>query len=377
MATPGSEAELAEFVRGARAPLRIVGGGTRLVGDAGEVLSLSALGGVELYEPGALTLVAAAGTPLAEIEALLARESQQLAFEPMDHRGLLGTTGEPTVGGAVAANVSGPRRVQAGSCRDFLMGVRYVDGMGRVIRNGGRVMKNVTGYDLARLMAGSWGTLGVLSEVALKVLPRAETEMTLSVGDVDAHGAVRAMSAALGSPFGVSGAAFDPGHAGGPAALIRIEGLEASLGYRAGRLEDLLGEFGAIARIGSEASAALWRAVRDVAAFHGLPGDVWRLSIKPSEAPAIAARLGAGRLLLDWGGGLIWALVAEGTDLRARAGSFGGHATLVRGSAETRARLGMFQPEPAPLAAITRGLRARFDPRGLFNPGLMRAPAGA
>ncbi|MFV0512851.1 MAG: FAD-binding protein [Jhaorihella sp.] len=375
MARPQTEAELAEFVRGAQAPFWIGGGGTRGVSGAGGVLSLGGLRGIELYEPGALTLVVRAGTPLAEVEAVLAGENQHLAFEPMDHRGLLGTTGEPTVGGVVAANVSGPRRVQAGACRDFLLGVRYVDGMGRVIRNGGRVMKNVTGYDLVRLMAGSWGSLGVLSEVALKVLPRAETQATLIVGAADAEGAVRAMSAALASPFGVSGAAFDPGHAGGPAVLIRIEGFEASVAYRAGQLETLLGGYGAVGRIGAEASAALWRAVRDVAPFHGLRGDVWRLSVKPSDAPAIAARLEAGRLLLDWGGGLIWALVAEGTDLRARAGSFGGHATLVRGGAETLARLGMFQPEPAPLAAITRGLRGRFDPRGLFNPGLMPAPA--
>ena len=171
--TPETEAELAAIITGAEGPLRIEGGGTRPIGGAsnGARLSTSAMTGVELYEPGALTLVVRAGTPLDEVEATLAAEGQRLAFEPMDHRGLLGTSGTPTIGGVVAANVSGPRRIQAGACRDFLLGVRFVDGQGRIIRNGGRVMKNVTGYDLVRLMAGSYGTLGVLTEVALKVLP--------------------------------------------------------------------------------------------------------------------------------------------------------------------------------------------------------------
>lgn len=372
---PTSEAGLADMVAGADAPFWITGGGTRGVSGAGRVLSLAGLNGVELYEPGALTIVVKAGTPLAEVEAVLAAENQRLAFEPMDHRGLLGTDGEPTIGGVVAANASGPRRVQVGACRDFLLGVRFVDGMGRVIRNGGRVMKNVTGYDLVKLMAGSWGTLGVLSEVALKVLPRVEAQATLLVHATDAAGAVAAMSTALGSPFEVTGAAFDPGHAQGPLTMIRVEGFAESVRYRAGRLAELLGRFGEVSLIEADASAVLWLEVRDVAAFHAEAGDVWRLSVKPSEAPEIAARLNAEALLFDWGGGLIWVRVPAGTDLRTRAGDFRGHATLVRSDAATRARLGMFHPEPAPLAAISQRLRGRFDPRGLFNPGLTRVEA--
>ncbi|MHA6264757.1 FAD-binding protein [Arenibacterium sp. CAU 1754] len=370
---PQNEAELAAAILDAHGPLAIRGGATRGVEPAGAPLSVAGIRGVDLYEPGALTLVAWAGTPLAEIEAVLAAENQRLAFEPMDHRGLLGTQGEPTIGGVVAANVSGPRRVQVGACRDHLLGVRFIDGQGTVVKNGGRVMKNVTGYDLVKLLAGSWGTLGVLSQVSLKVLPQAETQNTLLVNVPGAADAVRAMSAALGSPFEVSGAAFGAGLSeDSPRVAIRIEGFDESVGYRAGRLTDLLAPFGEVTLIDdADKSARLWHAVCDVAPFHGKDGDVWRVSVKPSDAPDLAARFEAEGLLFDWGGGLIWARVPEGTDLRARAGGFQGHATIVRASADTRTRLGMFQPEPAPLAAISSGLRQRFDPKGILNPGLM------
>lgn len=373
MMSPRTESELAEMVATATGPLAIRGGGTRGVTVPGTELNLSQLSGVELYEPGSLTIVAAAGTPLAEIEAVLAVENQRLAFEPIDHRGLLGTTGEPTIGGVVAANVSGPRRIQAGACRDFLLGVRFVDGAGAAIKNGGRVMKNVTGYDLVKLLAGSWGTLGVLSQVSLKVLPRSETQITVMVRVSDAQTAVAAMSAALGSPFEVTGAAFCPGEE--TTVMIRVEGFEPSVVYRASKLSDLLKGFGDINLTDdAENSAAIWAAIRDVKEFHAAPGDVWRLSIKPSDAPEISQRLQADGLLFDWGGGLIWARVAEGTDLRAKLGSFDGHATLVRADGETKQRLGMFQPQPAPLETISAGLRARFDPRGIFNQGLMQNP---
>ncbi len=176
MLKPESEEQLAEMVRGANGPLSVRGGGTRHMPGDGEALTTSGLTGITLYEPGALTLVALAGTPMAVVEKALAKEGQRLPFEPMDHRALLGTKGTPTIGGAVAMNVSGPRRVQAGACRDSLIGVRFVDGEGTVIKNGGRVMKNVTGYDLVKLMAGARGSLGVLSEVSFKVLPSAATE---------------------------------------------------------------------------------------------------------------------------------------------------------------------------------------------------------
>ena len=369
---PATEAELAEAVRDATGPLRIRGGGTRPIGNPveGQVVSTAGLAGVELYEPGALTLLVRAGTPLAEVEALLAAERQRLPFEPMDHRPLLGTTGEPTIGGVAAANVSGPRRVQVGAARDFMLGVRFVDGTGAVVRNGGRVMKNVTGYDLVKLMAGSWGTLGVLTEVALKVLPAPETAATLTVEGLDVGRAVEAMSAALGSPYEVTGAAHDPGRG----TMIRIEGFEASVAYRAGELSALLERFGATeVERDPQAVAALWRDVRDAAAFAGTAEDVWRIGVRPSDAPEVARRLGDARLLLDWGGGLIWAGVGLGTDVRAALMGIRGHATLVRADEETRARLGAFHPQAPPVAALSAGLRQKFDPRGILNPGLMVA----
>ena len=372
MLHPATESEVSEILAGATGPLRIVGGGTRPIGRpvAGEVLSMAGLRGVELYEPGSLTLVVRAGTPLAEVEAVLAGEGQRLAFEPMDHRALLGTEGTPTIGGVVAANVSGPRRIQAGAARDSLIGLRFVDGSGQVIKNGGRVMKNVTGYDLVKLMAGSWGTLGALSEVAFKVLPAPEAAICLQLRDLPDVQAVKAMALALGSPYEVNGAAHLP-KAG--QTLLRIEGFAASVAYRAGCLADLLAPFGAVERLDDPAAvAAIWRDLRDVAAFAGQAGDVWRLSVKPSDAPDVAARI-AGEVIYDWGGGLIWALVPEGTDLRTHLGPLAGHATLIRAHAATRARIAPFHPEPAPIAAIAAKLRAQFDPRGILNPGLMTA----
>ncbi len=375
MLTPSDERELAEAVAAA-GPLAVRGGGTRPVGHPvdGEDLTVAGLSGVTLYEPGALTLAARAGTPLAEIEAALAAEGQMLAFEPMDHRALLGTSGTPTIGGTVAANVSGPRRVRAGACRDFLLGVRFVDGRGKVIKNGGRVMKNVTGYDLVRLMAGSRGTLGILSEICLKVLPRPESTAVLLLAGLDVGDAVRAMSAALGSPYEVTGAAHVPvGLDGDPVTMIRLEGFEASVAHRAERLKDRLAEFGPAGierRIeGPESAAAGWAWVRDVAAHGGTDADVWRFSIPPRDAPALAESLGGARLVLDWGGGLVWAAVEPGRDARRAISS--GHATIIRADGETRKRLGAFHPESEPLATFAAGLRRKFDPRGILNPGLM------
>ncbi|WP_108815488.1 FAD-binding protein [Loktanella sp. Alg231-35] len=371
--TPKTEAELAEMIAAANGPLRIKGGGTRPIGrTTGEELRTSSLSGISLYEPGALTIVAGAGTPLSDIEKTLAKENQRLAFEPMDHRPLLGTTGEPTLGGMAAANVSGPRRIAVGACRDFMLGVRRVDGAGTIIKNGGRVMKNVTGYDLVKLMTGAYGTLGVLTEVSLKVLPDVETMGTVMLHGLPDDRAIAALSTALGSPFEATGAAhFPKSKFGEPLTMIRVEGFEASVTYRAQKLRDLLNGYGdaeiAVGATEGPGSAEGWKWVRDAAAFADQPGDVWRVSVKPSEAAAIAARMSANAVQYDWGGGLIWALADAGHDLRGAIGPFDGHATLIRGIADVP----VFQPEPPALATLTKGLRAKFDPRGILNPGIM------
>ena len=353
MLSPASEAELAEIVRGADGPLAVRGGATRHVPGAGEPLTTAGITGIERYEPGALTLVARAGTPVAEIEAALAAKGQRLAFEPMDHRGLLSTEGEPTIGGAVAMNVSGPRRVVAGACRDFLLGCRFVDGEGAVVVNGGRVMKNVTGYDLTRLQAGARGSLGVLTEVGFKVLPAPSSSATLTVPVAGAAEAVAAMSAALTSPYEVTGAAWD-----GASVMLRLEGLPGSVDYRVGALSSHLAAQGAVAVERDPAAVAeTWRAVRDVDAFHGGAEDVWRVHVRPSRAAEVVAAM-PGRAAMDWGGGLVWLAVPPGTDVRGALPS--GYATLVRGRGEA------LQPPAPEVAALETGLRAKFDPRGLF-----------
>ncbi len=356
---PMTEAELADILRGAIAPLVIRGGGTRGIGRAlGAVLDTGGLAGVRLYEPGALTLVAGAGTPLAEVQALLAAEGQRLPFEAPDLRGLLGRSGGSTLGGVVAANASGPRRVQAGACRDSLIGVRFVDGAGMVVKNGGRVMKNVTGLDLSKLMAGSHGTLGVLTEVAFKLLPIPEVAVTLRLSGLSDAQAVLALAAALGSPFEVSGAAHWPGQG----TFLRLEGFETSVRYRVGQVSRHLARFGTVDEV-----ADMWPKVRDVVPFDGQTGDVWRLALRPSAAADVVARARAEAALYDWGGGLVWLLTEPGLDLRARLGAIDGHATLMRSDST----LPTFAPEAPGVAALTKGLRGKFDPKGILNSGLM------
>ena len=356
---PATEDDLAGAIRDARGPLAVRGGGTRGVVCAGEVVSTSGLTGITLYEPGALTLVVKAGTPLAEVEAALAAEGQRLAFEPADLRALLGTDGVPTIGGVVATNTSGPRRIQVGACRDHLLGVRFVDGAGNIVKNGGRVMKNVTGYDLVKLLAGSYGTLGVMTEVSLKVLPLPQAVATVQVAGLDDAQAVAAMSAALGSPYDVTGAACVDG-----TVVVRLEGFADSVDYRAGKLAGELSAFG-----DAVVGHFDWQGLRGCRAFADRPGDVWRVSIRPSQMPATVAALrggGAVDVMADWGGGLLWVLCEAGRDLRSDVST--GHATRLRGQTGAIPR---FPPETAPVAALSAGLRRRFDPRGILNPGVM------
>ncbi len=355
---PSDEAELSEMVRAARGALAVRGGGTRGVafGD-GEVVETSGLSGIRLYEPGALTLVAGAGTSVAEVAAVLAGERQRLAFEVPDLRGVLGREGVSTLGGVVAVNACGPRRVQVGACRDHLLGVRFVDGMGNVVKSGGRVMKNVTGLDLVKLFAGSHGTLGVITEVAFKLQAVPEAEVTLQSARPLAEG-LALLRKALGSPFEVSGAAY-----GSFGVLLRIEGMGASVRYRAGALKALLGGDWA------EGDGKLWAMVRDGGGLG--KGALWRVSCKPTAAEAVVSALAEvdHEATFDWGGGLIWIAVrgfADGGAARIRGALAGvGHATLMRGSGAA-----VFHPEAPGVAALSAALRAKFDPTGILNAGI-------
>lgn len=385
---PRSEAEAVTLIGEAaarRERLRLVGGGTRAgIGRPSQdeaTLSATGLTGITLYEPAELVIAARAGTPLAEVEARLAAGRQMLPFEPMDHRALLGSAGEPTIGAVAAGNISGPRRIAGGAARDSLIGVRFVNGRGEAVKSGGRVMKNVTGLDLVKLMAGSWGTLGFLTEVTFKVLPVPERTATLALAGLDEARAVEAMSLALGSPFEITGAAHLPEGIDGPArTLLRIEGFSPSVDYRLGQLTRLLRGFGRPATIEGETAAAAWRMVRDVLPFAGTDEAIWRLSTAPGRGPAVAAAVAAARparWFFDWGGGLVWLATAATGDagaatVRAALGS-GGHATLVRAPEAVRAAVPVFEPLSEPLMRITAGLKAAHDPAGLFNPGRMYA----
>ncbi len=379
---PTNESELAEIVAATSEPLRIYGGATkRLLGQTchGVELTTSGMSGVVTYEPSALTLIVKAGTKLAEIEQLLDENGQRLAFEPIDYCRLLGSLGEATIGGVVACNLSGPRRIQVGACRDFLLGVRFVAGHGKLIKSGGRVMKNVTGLDLTKLMAGSYGTLGVVTEVALKVMPRPETVADIVLHDLSDGDAIRALSQALGSPFGVSGAAHVPNRKLTP---LRVEGTEASVKYRLAKLADLLAPMGkAEIRLDASKVSADWRDIRDAGEFAERSGNVWRISVRPSVGPELVEilrrQLPESTALYDWGGGMIWLLVpetqtAQDTVIRQGIANLGGgHATLVRANENARSTVAVFQPMSAGIAKISAGLRRRFDPREIFNRGIM------
>lgn len=389
MMLPATEEEVAAAIRAANAarePLAIEGNGTKRAMlrpvQAARTLSTRALTGITLQRPTELVISARAGTPIPEIEAALAQHGQQLIAEPPDTRALFGTDQPATLGGVVATNLSGPRRITWGAMRDHVLGIRAVTGEGEIFRSGGRVLKNVTGLDLCKLLTGAHGTLGVLTEVTLKVLPKAETSGSLAIRVPDVAAGVRALSAALGSPFGVSGAAILPnGHGAleGCVALARIEDFAESVTYRLAKLLEALGGFGEIALLGEEASVALWRAVRDAEPLAAAPEEaIWRLSVAPTAAAAACAELTqafGAKLLLDWGGGLIWVAgpateLAHGAVMHAAgAGSF----TLFRAPDALRAAVPVLPAEPPALAALGARVKAVLDPQGLLNPGRMRA----
>jgi glycolate oxidase FAD binding subunit len=395
---PTSIDELRDAVATALAaeePVELVAGGTkRGLGrplQTPHVLDLNRLSGIRDYAPSELVLTAGAATPLTTIDRALNGAGQMLAFEPPDWRGLLGQVhGSQTLGGVIACNLSGPRRIKAGAARDHFLGFHAVSGRAEAFKAGGKVVKNVTGYDLPKLVAGSYGTLAALAEVTVKVLPRPETAATVLVGGVAPDASVQAMSAALGSPHDVSGAAYlppgTPRRSSLPASgtvAVRVEGHAPSVAYRREALLRELAAWGETAQLGDAETAALWRDIANVAPLAGLADRaVWRLSVAPSRGAEVAqmiARTIDAVWFLDWGGGLVWIAVVEPGDagasvIRGAVGGptgHGGHATLIRGSPGLRAAVPVFEPQPAPLAALSRRVKDGFDPRHLLNPGRM------
>jgi len=386
MIAPADEAGIIAAVQAARAarePLAIEGQGSKRgllrPVQAARSLSTRGLTGVTLYRPAELIISARAGTPLAEIEATLAEKGQHLIAESPYLNGIFGTSAPPSIGGVVAANLSGPRRITWGATRDHVMGLRFINGAGEVIRSGGRVLKNVTGLDLCKLLSGSYGTLGVITEVTLKVLPKPETSATLLIERPDLASAVAALSAGLGSPYGVSAAAALPvkDHV---IAAVRLEDFAASVAHRMEKLRGVLGNFGAQRVMEDAESRAFWRDVREVEPLQVMPDEaIWRVSVRPSAGPEVAAKAMAlgGRVMLDWGGGLVWIAAspsnANHTLISEAAHTQGGAAMLFRAPESLRLAVPVLPEEAVPLAKIGARVKEALDPGGLFNPGHMRA----
>ncbi len=387
---PRDEDEVLAAVRDAleeERPVEIVGHGSkRGLGrpvEARAQIDTSGLTGITLYEPSELVMTARPGTPMADIAKLLEENNQELAFEPMDPSKLWRGNSTGTLGGTVAVNAGGPRRIKAGAARDHVLGFRAVSGRAEIFKSGGQVMKNVTGYDLSKLIAGSYGTLAVMTEISIKVLPRAETERTFLLYGLDEAAALATLREASGLPHEVSSYACVPdgSHAGvaaGCCLALRLEGPEVSVDTRYDDLVAHFGPRGDVDDLGERASRLFWAALRDVAPLADLAGPIWKVSTAPSEGAGYVADLREAAVPLarwyyDWAGGLVW-LALEGTDAHAAAirgvlAPHGGHATLVRADPEIRAATPVFQPQPGALAALSRRVKISFDPLLLLNRG--------
>lgn len=373
--SPASEMELAETIT-SNAPFAVCGTGARSalgrpMSDL-PVLSLARFRGVELYEPEELILEAGAATPLSEVQRRLAARNQMLAFEPPDFSRLLGVRNAGTLGGVLATGFAGPRRIKAGSVRDHVLGVRGVTGRGEIFGAGARVMKNVTGYDVPKLLAGSWGTLAAITRVTFKVLPAPETEMTLLIAkNADP---VALMSAALQSSCDVSAAAHVPGQG----TCLRLEGIAVSVKARRDALSRLLGAKCEV--LEAAGSRKLWASIRDVTALAAdMQSIIWRVSVPPSDGTAYVRRVmekASGQSILDWGGGLVWLALdpaPDGGEAAVRGSLQEGHAMLFRAPQELRRRIPVFQPQAPALAALSARVKAAMDPQGRLNPSRMVA----
>lgn len=374
---PTSSSELSEVIAAASndgAKLRIRGGGSKdTIGGptpTARTLDMSAFSGVVDYDPPELILTAKAGTPLAEIEALLAAEEQMLAFDPYDHGSMLGKqAGAATIGGVISAGVSGPRRLTAGAARDHLLGFKATSGRGESFKAGAKVVKNVTGFDLSKLIAGSWGRLVAITELTLKVMPRPKTRKTILLRGLDPETAVRMMARALGSTADVNTAAHLPSWGDAPMTMFRLDGFPESVSARIDTLTALIGDKFAFESLGDDASDTAWDDIRDVTILPG-NGPLWRVVIPPSKAPEFVATFTDAEWLMDWAGGLVWVATAEDpTLLRDAAAAAGGNATLIRADAAMRSNIATFHPQPRGVAALETQIRRAFDPAGVFETG--------
>ena len=350
-------------------------------------MHLNEMSGIVTYEPEELILVARTGTSLADIEALLAKHNQMLSFEPFHPQHVYGGTSCGTVGGMVATGLSGPRRIAAGGVRDYLLGFNAVSGRGDIFQSGSRVMKNVTGYDLSKLMAGSFGTLAIMDEITLKVLPAPETSISLVVDCPSTDMAQSACSAAFASAFEPTAASILPSNIAQKAgletkdslAIIRLEGVPVSVSDRQQQMETLLKPYGEIAILAQEESQKLWQDIKNVAFFDEQDEQIWKISVAPTSCADIAQAASdlQAKYFMDWAGGLIW-IAGQGADFGAKirkavSATGSGHATLMRASDAFRGQVSAFQPQADALAALHSRIRSAFDPKQLLNPGRMGA----
>jgi glycolate oxidase FAD binding subunit len=396
---PADEREFARVLAEAaasRTPLEVSGSGSKQkIGRPMQTaanISARAMRGVTLYEPSEMVMAARAGTPLNQIESDLADRGQMLAFEPIELGRLVGSEqGQATIGGVFATNFSGARRISVGAARDHLLGVRGINGRGEIFKSGGRVMKNVTGYDLCRGLSGSWGTLAVLSEVTFKVLPIPEDTGTVVLLGLPDEFAVEVMCTAMASPFEVSGAVHlhpalvarleHPGlrNVGQGLTALRLENFSKSVAYRKAKLKDMLKAYGELNELDRDNSLSFWDELRRLSLLQGSEAPLWRISTAPTAAPKVVAAISAYmecRAFYDWSGGLVWAEVlpttdAGAADVRRVIAAHGGHATLIRAEPEVRAGVEVFQPLEAGPEKLSRKLKAAFDPAGILNPGRM------
>jgi glycolate oxidase FAD binding subunit len=391
-------AELIAWAVSEQNPLEIAGGGSKPIGHLGALdhrLDMTGFSGISLYEPEELVLRAGAGTPMVEIEAALKEHRQEMAFEPPDLSDLLGRPrATPTLGGVLASNLSGPRRIKAGAARDHFLGVEAVSGRGEFFKSGGRVVKNVTGYDMCKVLAGSWGTLAVMCEVTIKVLPASPASVTVVLPGNDPDLALAAVTRAMMSDCEPTGAAFLPrklakrsgiedisGLKNG-VILLRLEGIKPSVTYRANKLKRLLAEFGKTELVPKTKSARLWREIGNVGLFANTrKRAIWKISTVPGEGAACLKALDeitGAEGYFDWAGGLIWVSVPAKTDaaadkLRGILAGTTGHATLIAAAGELSENTEIFQPLAPGVMHLTARVKDGFDPARVLNPGRMYA----